>query len=82
VGACRDDVTNKGSEGGKLIHHPPSHSLMECTAFMRLQGEWGSTNVGPYDTMHASPPPLFFDVFNVFNYNYNVIIIVDTHFIP
>jgi hypothetical protein len=95
AGACRDGVTNKASEwvwtkAGKLVHHLPSHYLVECTAtsidmcttFMRLQGEWGSTNAGPYDTMHASPLPLLSNVFNVFNYSYNVIIIADTHFIP
>ena len=83
-------ANERGGEGGELIHHPPSHYLVErtatsidvCAAFTRLQGEWGSTNAGPYDTMHASPPPLFFNVFNVFNYNYNVIIIADTRFIP
>ena len=58
---------DKGGEGGELVHHPPSHYLVECTAtsidvcaaFTRLQGEWGSTNAGPYNTMHASAMSLF-----------------------
>ena len=52
---------------------------LTCAPLSRDYRESGGVPMH-YDTMHALPS-FFKNVFNVFNYNYNIII-ADTHFIP